>query len=296
MLCAWCGGPIPPEARDLSVYCGRKHRQAAWRFRQARAELEARVSPRRRAPLRMAYADPPYPGLARKCYGREASYAGEVNHPELLERLAREYDGWALSTGSYALAELLPLAPRGARIGSWVKPDNPGRRRRARGPMSLWEPVIVVPGRRFAPATPDWFACGTSKAGLTGAKPIEYVAWVFAMMGLLPGDELDDLYPGTGIVTRCWRELQRMGRVERGSSATRRASSTDDASRTTSARHVDHRGGATRVDEGLPATRREACSVDASRVGRRRRVPLGDVVWLIHRRNERLTHGIQGRK
>jgi hypothetical protein len=72
-----------------------------------RAELRATDRP-----LRLAYADPPYLGLARRYYGREASFAGEVDHSELVSRLA-SYDGWALSCSSRsvpAIAALLVVA------------------------------------------------------------------------------------------------------------------------------------------------------------------------------------------
>jgi len=52
-------------------------------------------------PLRLAYADPPYPGKAY-LYRDHPDYGGEVDHAELIERLAA-YDGWALSTSAAAL-------------------------------------------------------------------------------------------------------------------------------------------------------------------------------------------------
>ena len=44
--------------------------------------------------LRLAYADPPYPGQSKRYYGDQPSYAGEVDHAALIERLSG-YDGWA---------------------------------------------------------------------------------------------------------------------------------------------------------------------------------------------------------
>lgn len=41
-----------------------------------------------------------------------------------------------------------------------------------------------------------------------GRKPTTFVAWMFDALGALPGlDELDDLFPGTGVVGQCWRLL-----------------------------------------------------------------------------------------
>jgi hypothetical protein len=40
-----------------------------------------------------------------------------------------------------------------------------------------------------------------------GRKPVAFCAWLFDLLGMVPGDELVDLFPGTGIVARSWREL-----------------------------------------------------------------------------------------
>ncbi len=57
-----------------------------------------------------AYADPPYPGTAAKYYRLEPTYAGEVDHRALVASLLQErYAGWALSTSSKALRDVLPL-------------------------------------------------------------------------------------------------------------------------------------------------------------------------------------------
>jgi len=42
---------------------------------------------------------------------------------------------------------------------------------------------------------------------LPGRKPIAFCAWLFDCLGMVPGDTLDDLFPGTGIVARAWGEL-----------------------------------------------------------------------------------------
>jgi hypothetical protein len=85
--------------------------------------------------LRLAYADPPYPGKA-ELYVDHPDYAGEVDHEELIARL-QGYDGWALSTGSWALQDVLALCPSGVRILIWTKHSI----------ARSWEPVIVVPAR-----------------------------------------------------------------------------------------------------------------------------------------------------
>jgi hypothetical protein len=44
----------------------------------------------------------------------------------------------------------------------------------------------------------------TLKRGLTGAKPERVVHWLLESVGAEPQDELDDMFPGTGAVTRAW--------------------------------------------------------------------------------------------
>ncbi len=156
--------------------------------------------------MRAAYADPPYPGMARKHYGSDPSgiTAAEVDHSALIERL-RGFDAWALSTSSVALASILPLCPE-ARIGAWVKPFasfKPGV-----NPAYAWEPVLFVSGRkrkRTEPTVRDWVSANiTLQKGTHGAKPTAFCEWLFDLLGMEPGDEFHDLFHGSGAVTRAW--------------------------------------------------------------------------------------------
>jgi hypothetical protein len=104
--CAWCQHPIPAKARRDAVCCSVRCRQARHRFLRAVGYAEA-VAPGR--PLRLAYADPPYPGKAW-LYRDHPDYGGEIDHAELIERLAA-YDGWALSISAEALPAVLALCP-----------------------------------------------------------------------------------------------------------------------------------------------------------------------------------------
>jgi hypothetical protein len=151
----------------------------------------------------MAYADPPYPGFARKLYDRE-----EVDHQALVERLVT-YDGWALSTSARSLSDVLALCPKEVRVCAWVKPI--GAMPSTYGLHSTWEPLIVVAGRRLRPGTRDWLAAQPARLNgvLIGRKPLAFCAWLFECLGMLPGDSLDDLFPGTGIVGRSWRVVGR---------------------------------------------------------------------------------------
>lgn len=196
--CGWCRSEIGTTGKR---WCSKRCRQTAWRARQL-ASLEYSGGARRR----IAIADPPYPGLARKYYGREESYAGEVDHRCLLEQLAT-YDGWALATSSKALRDVLPMCPPGARVAAWTKPI--GASPLTRGPHSCWEAVIFVPCRRRRPGVRDWLEAQPARFGgeLMGRKPIAWCAWVLELVGAAPSDAVADLFPGTGVVGRVAEQL-----------------------------------------------------------------------------------------
>lgn len=158
--------------------------------------------------MRIAYADPPYPGCAH-LYKNHPDYDGEVNHYELLDRLEVGYDGWVLHTSSVALRDILPLCPESARVMAWVKPFAAFKRNVS--VAYAWEPVIVKACRKPVVSgrcvMRDWIAESiTLKKGLTGAKPWAVARWAFEVVGAQPDDTLDDLYPGTGAITNAWNE------------------------------------------------------------------------------------------
>jgi hypothetical protein len=203
--CAWCGGPIPAAARRDAVCCSKRCRQARHRFTRA----VGRASTATAGPLRLAYADPPYPGKAW-LYRSHADYAGEVDHAALIGRLAG-YDGWALSTSAAALPTVLALCPRGVRVAAWHR----GPRRAASWqPLPAWEPVIYQPARPLDPAAlpgprADSLVCGvaamtTLPGRVTGTKPAAFCRWLFTLLAAAPADSFDDLFPGSGAVTRAW--------------------------------------------------------------------------------------------
>lgn len=149
--------------------------------------------------MRLAYADPPYPGRAH-LYADHPDYAGEVDHEELIRDL-RRYDGWALSTSADALASVLPFVPEPHRILAWVKHTI----------TVSWEPVIVVSARPVT-GVRDWIQVEPDsyqwrpKPGsyVIGQKPEAFCRWLFAWLGADPDDTLDDLFPGSGNVSRAW--------------------------------------------------------------------------------------------
>lgn len=156
--------------------------------------------------MRFAYADPPYPGKAGYYPEQE-----EVDHRALIRRLCRSYpDGWALSTSSEALRDVLRLCPPEVRVCSWVRAVRPGRSRR---PLSAWEPLIVCGGRPLDTSVVQDLRDALVYQGryrafpgaLVGMKPPQFAEWMFGQLGARRGDELDDLFPGSGAVTEAWR-------------------------------------------------------------------------------------------
>lgn len=196
MRCLWCDKEI--RGRSDSKYCGRKCRQAAWRARGYSSPLEGR---QKHEPMVFAYADPPYPGLASRYYR-----CNEVDHKALIKRLMA-YDGWALSTSSRSLRDILPLCPPEARVCAWVKPG--GAPPATYGLHNVWEPIIVLQGRQLQPGHRDALYVHPARFGgsLVGRKPLKFCAWLFDAMGMRPCDALDDLFPGSGVVSRTWAAI-----------------------------------------------------------------------------------------
>lgn len=228
--CAWCERTIPGRnhrgratRRDAKT-CSRACRQALHRFRVGRAApLEADDRP-----MRFAYADPPYPGLARRYYGEAAA---EVDHAELIGRLCSSYDGWALSTSAGALAEVLAVCPPGVRVCAWVKG---ARASKARSALNAWEPLIVYGARPEREAVAQYLHDVLIWGGrqhshpraLVGMKSAAFCEWMLRLLGARQGDEFTDLFPGSGSVTRAWEQYVASGsprRIEsRLTGATRR--------------------------------------------------------------------------
>ena len=158
--------------------------------------------------MTMAYADPPYLGMAWAYDHPESNVYDTIDgHRAIVERLCADYpDGWAMSLHSPSLRHILPLCPEDCRVGAWVKPFcsfKPGV-----NPAYTWEPVIWRGGRkrtRSESSVRGYVACNiTLRAGFFGAKPEGFCFWVFSLLGLRPGDTFDDLFPGSGAVGRAW--------------------------------------------------------------------------------------------
>lgn len=166
--------------------------------------------------MKFIYLDPPYPGQAQKLYKLP-----ETDHEALIKEALRNYDGFALSTSSSALKELLPLCPDYVRVAAWIKPFcsfKPGI-----NPAYAWEPVIWHSPKKHSRAEDtirDWHSENiTIQRGLTGAKPEGFCFWIFDLLGLELEDIFEDKFPGTNAVGRAyekWRLIQKcnLGRWE----------------------------------------------------------------------------------
>jgi hypothetical protein len=174
--------------------------------------------------MKIAYADPPYPGKARMHYAQEAVARGaeakEVNLRVLLGYLCDAYpDGWALSTNASSLKAVLALetCPDDVRVTAWVKTWCVFKV--GVNPAYAWEPVLFWRGRqrrsRRELTVRDWLACPATMNGrdnvgarikTPGAKPPEFWFWLFRLLGLGPGDELHDIFPGSGAGGRAWSQ------------------------------------------------------------------------------------------
>jgi hypothetical protein len=159
--------------------------------------------------VRLAYADPPYPGKAH-IYPENT----EVDHADLVARLVT-YDGWALSTDERNLADVLSLCPRGVRVLAWCRPNAPPF---APNPVASWEPVICSPARSDRATVRSYLLAGVpnghyQRDELTGQKPAAFADWLFNCLGADHGDTLDDFFPGTGIIGERWAGFSRQMRL-----------------------------------------------------------------------------------
>jgi hypothetical protein len=178
------------------------------------------------ATLRLAIADPPYPPFvgcggsknrASRWYGNgqrsqtdrppdlhpeAAEWDSPERHRQLLEQLVDEFDGFAIATSPDGLSAYGEL-PLGTRIMAWVKPNAMPGSHRIR---SLWEAVILYPpverrsNRGGVGMVNDVLTCPAPRYGFRGAKPPEWTAWVLSAMTFTDGDEVVDLFPGSGAV------------------------------------------------------------------------------------------------
>lgn len=174
--------------------------------------------------MKLAIADPPYLGRAVRWYGAGGCGDGHGknqadNHPEaylwdlpethkaLVAELEANYDGWAIAMSVHSLSTYLSVVEtdsrNGIRVGVWQKPSAyPSGSRIG----NHWEPVLFrIPterkGRNTGPAVKDVLTALPLRSNFVGAKPPEWTNWVLEIMGYQKGDEVIDLFVGSGAVT-----------------------------------------------------------------------------------------------
>ena len=162
-------------------------------------------------PMRFAYADPPYVGCSSYYdHPDSARWNTPPAHIFLMSDMEQDYDGWALSCSAPSLAQLLPHAPAGTRVGAWVKPFA-AFKRNVRVAYT-WEPVLfhrIAPRRDGEPVGRDHLAEPiTLRRGFTGAKPERFAEWLRVLLGYREGDELVDLFPGSGAIGASFDRLR----------------------------------------------------------------------------------------
>ena len=174
--------------------------------------------------MKFAIADPPYFGRANRWYGETGCGNGykagkPPSHPEasiwdtkqahidLINKLNKEYDGFAISLSvhnlSLYLSHIETDSRNGIRVMSWVKPSAVPSGNRLR---NTWEPVIIkMPKKRknykAGKSCVDVLTAHPPRNGFIGAKPYEWTYWVLDAMGVQQGDTVDDLFNGSGLVS-----------------------------------------------------------------------------------------------
>jgi len=106
---------------------------------------------------------------------------------------------------------VLALCPPGVRVAAWHRGELPTA---SAWPLHAWEPVIYCGGRQLShdagdSRRVDSIVCGaaaltTLPGRVIGAKPAAVCRWIFDLLGAGPGGTLDDLFPGSGAVSRAW--------------------------------------------------------------------------------------------
>ena len=174
--------------------------------------------------VKLAIADPPYLGRAVRYYGQGGCGYGyghkqADNHPEahlwddpethkeLAQRLLANYDGFAIALTVHSLSTYLQVletdSRNGIRVGAWIKPIAIPSGSRIK---TSWEPVIFkIPKERRGYAmgdrVNDYLIANPPKRNFIGSKPKEWTEWVLKVLGYEAGDEVHDLFVGSGAVS-----------------------------------------------------------------------------------------------
>ena len=175
--------------------------------------------------MKLGIADPPYYGRANRYYGsgkgggggnrriykpdyhpEAAKWDTEKAHLDLVERLNDEFDSWVIAMSSHNLSMYLKWCETGSssdyRVCVWVKPSSVPSGSRIR---NAYEPVLLKLNRDRRSThkgirTRDFLIAQVPRLGFLGAKPFEWTYWVLDLMGYEKGDEVVDLFNGSGAV------------------------------------------------------------------------------------------------
>ena len=159
--------------------------------------------------MKFAYADPPYLGCGKRIYGKHHPEAelwdDPMTHIELVERLMDEFsDGWAISLHEPSLKFYCRIIPDDARVCAWAKTMH-----QIWWNVTVqysWEPVILYGGRKEKnrkPMVRDHFiGARSNRKGLEGSKTDAFNDWILDLLNYQPGDQMVDLFPGSGGMAR----------------------------------------------------------------------------------------------
>jgi hypothetical protein len=173
--------------------------------------------------LKLAIADPPYLGRANRWYGdgcgdgyglgradshpEAKKWDDPKAHIELVHDLNNNFDSWAIAMTVHSLSTYLSVidtdSRNGIRVMSWIKPAAVTSGSRV---TNSWEPVIVKiakerRGWNSGVHIKDYLSAAPMRSGFIGAKPEAWTHWVLDAMGYTEGDELTDIFAGSGAVT-----------------------------------------------------------------------------------------------
>jgi hypothetical protein len=192
--------------------------------------------------MRLAIADPPYYGRANRYYGSGSGGGGGNRkvykpdyHPEahiwdtkeahyrLVEQLNESYDSWVIAMSSHNLDIYLQHLEIGSgtnyRVCAWIKPTSVPSGSRIR---NGWEPVLLKladsrKSRSQGIRTVDYLIANPLRSGFLGAKPFAWTHWVLDLMGYEIGDQVDDLFNGSGAVNKAIQQHEREQNGNQGS-------------------------------------------------------------------------------
>lgn len=182
--------------------------------------------------MKLCIADPPYLGRAVRWYGiggcGDGYGKGQADqhpnahiwdspetHKRLVQTLEKSFDGWAIAMSVHSLSTYLDVVEtdsrNGIRVCVWHKPSSITSGNRI---VNNWEPVLIrVPQDRKGyksglARTHDVLTANPPRKNFRGAKPHEWTKWVLDLLGYQEGDQVVDLFHGSGAVSEVLRQIQ----------------------------------------------------------------------------------------